>query len=360
MYIKSCIDLGQSGVTCPHYQCKTILGEPIVWSLTNTELYQRYTKIKYQVAIDTNKQLRHCPSADCTYIAYMDSPTLTESSMALPILCACGRLWCFNCQNDAHWPASCEEAESFLKKCEDHESLKKTYLLPGRISSVQVKRCPFCSHPIEKSRGCQHMLCRCGNDFCWECLSPWNDHNWDKCDESRKELEDVELVFDFGSVRFKKYSNIAVKNIIERSAKRLTAFRRLTKKAKQLSDNKLVSFGRDTSAKKRIRKYCEKSIATCLENILHFKYLAHMVLENSAVSLAITKTKKMLRPLDMHMVRLDFIVQRLNEIFSHPEVLSDQKNVDDVKLLIFHGQKLIRNINSFAQARRNNQLKLLR
>jgi hypothetical protein len=250
-------------------------------------------------------------------------------------------MWCFGCQKDAHWPASCEEAESFRNKCDDYETLKKTYGLPGRISSVQVKRCPFCSDPIEKSHGCQHMSCRCGNDFCWECLSPWDGHNWEKCDGSRKELEDVELAFDFGSARFRKYSKIAVDNFIERSGKRLFAFRRLTRRTK------------------RVRKYPESSQETFFERIFHFKYLAHVVLENSAATLAVSKTRLMLKTLDKYMHRLDFIVERLNEIVRQPTVLFDEKNIENVELLLSQGEQLIRNIHGYTLARRNNRNKFV-
>ncbi|KAG8667668.1 hypothetical protein FPOAC1_012501 [Fusarium poae] len=31
------------------------------------------------------------------------------------------------------------------------------------------KRCGKCGHLIEKSVGCNHMICLCGNDFCYNC-----------------------------------------------------------------------------------------------------------------------------------------------------------------------------------------------
>jgi hypothetical protein len=204
------------------------------------------------------------------------------------------------------------------------------------------------------------MVCRCGSDFCWECLSPWDGHDWDNCDSSRKELEDVELTFDYGSARFNKYSKIALQNFIERSGTRLAVFRRLTKRAKQLNIiNKLVSFDVETSANRRGRKYLENNLGTLLEQIFHFKYLAHLVLENSAATLAISKTKTMLKSLDKYMHRLDFIVQRLSEIFNQPEILSHEKNIENVKLLLFQGEQLIRNIHVYTRARRKHQIKFV-
>lgn len=31
------------------------------------------------------------------------------------------------------------------------------------------KRCPSCRHMVERLTGCNHMVCRCGNAFCYAC-----------------------------------------------------------------------------------------------------------------------------------------------------------------------------------------------
>ena len=46
----------------------------------------------------------------------------------------------------------------------------------GHTYFAKVKKCPQCHQPMEKSGGCQHMACRCGASFCWECLCLWQDH----------------------------------------------------------------------------------------------------------------------------------------------------------------------------------------
>ena len=51
----------------------------------------------------------------------------------------------------------------------------------GDVYFAQVKKCPHCRHPMEKDGGCQHISCRCGHGFCWECLQDWNKHDWDIC-----------------------------------------------------------------------------------------------------------------------------------------------------------------------------------
>jgi IBR domain, a half RING-finger domain len=36
------------------------------------------------------------------------------------------------------------------------------------------KPCPHCHSPVEKRGGCKHITCRCGYQFCYGCLAPWN------------------------------------------------------------------------------------------------------------------------------------------------------------------------------------------
>jgi hypothetical protein len=40
-------------------------------------------------------------------------------------------------------------------------------------SNGRMKACPYCGEGVELSEGCNHMTCRCGNQWCFECLLPW-------------------------------------------------------------------------------------------------------------------------------------------------------------------------------------------
>jgi hypothetical protein len=45
-----------------------------------------------------------------------------------------------------------------------------------RMAAAQSwKRCPAagCGHVVERIAGCNHMLCRCGVDFCYACGQPY-------------------------------------------------------------------------------------------------------------------------------------------------------------------------------------------
>ena len=150
LYIVSKIDAGQSSITCPYFNCKTTIDEPLVWSCTNSTFYQKYRKLHVQNLISTNPQLQYCPTADCSHLAYIDGLEIKQPN-SVPVLCKCGLVWCFSCQKPAHWPASCKEMDTFLNQFKDHEEYMKMLRFSGSISSVKVKRCPTCHEPIEKS-----------------------------------------------------------------------------------------------------------------------------------------------------------------------------------------------------------------
>ncbi|KAF9967901.1 hypothetical protein BGZ70_007766 [Mortierella alpina] len=37
------------------------------------------------------------------------------------------------------------------------------------------RHCPSCRFVIEKQQGCNHMVCHCGQSFCYKCGQPWNE-----------------------------------------------------------------------------------------------------------------------------------------------------------------------------------------
>ncbi|VDK35733.1 unnamed protein product [Anisakis simplex] len=45
-----------------------------------------------------------------------------------------------------------------------------------------VKKCPFCGTFCERSEGCNHMTCTCGEAFCYVCGGKWNQDNHYECD----------------------------------------------------------------------------------------------------------------------------------------------------------------------------------
>lgn len=67
----------------------------------------------------------------------------------------CNRLQGMSCQGFQDLPAD-------LKSAEDAAMLHIA-------KQKQWKRCPACGHLVERTVGCNHMVCRCGCDFCYAC-----------------------------------------------------------------------------------------------------------------------------------------------------------------------------------------------
>ena len=348
-----CVQAGQSRILCPDFNCHNSVGDALVWSSTNSKFYQMYCKVSNQLAIDTNPSLRPCPAPGCVHLAYVASAE-KKAPDPIPVLCHCGELWCFACQNDAHWPASCREAEVFRKAHGNYEDLKRVSAIEGSITSVHVKRCPFCFYPIDKGMGCQHMSCRCGNEFCWDCLKPWNSHGLE-CDSQAKDLEEVVLVTSIGNARYSKYSKVSLHNLLARNGKYFSVARELVQKAKRVENShKLVSDSETSPSSRLVRSYVESSISTHIEMMFRFKYLAHFVLENTAAAMAVSKRKTTLKSLDKKIQKMEFIIGRINELILEPIMLSNEKNLEKAKMLLTNGERLIKRMHALVQLNRKD------
>jgi IBR domain, a half RING-finger domain len=72
------------------------------------------------------------------------------------------------------------ELESKLDIARRLRSERRAFLASGsdklgaKTVAELTKRCPQCHSPVEKTGGCKHMKCRCGFEFCYGCLVPWN------------------------------------------------------------------------------------------------------------------------------------------------------------------------------------------
>ena len=56
----------------------------------------------------------------------------------------------------------------------DEEKLDELFFNFARGN--KFKQCPYCKNWVEKNEGCDHIACRCGNDFCYLCGKGMNDN----------------------------------------------------------------------------------------------------------------------------------------------------------------------------------------
>ena len=141
-----------SAILCPHYGCKELLNNDYILNQisTDSDLLNKYKKYQYNMNIQNNPNQKFCPFPNCDgYLLKEKGNKFTQ--------CQYGHKYCFICLSEWHTNSNCKE---IIDK--DFQLLTKNKIL---------KRCPKCKFYIEKTEGCNHIICRnCEFQFCWLCL----------------------------------------------------------------------------------------------------------------------------------------------------------------------------------------------
>ena len=131
---------------------------------------QRYHKLLTERHLLANPQVyTYCPNTHCTRLLRVDGNETADQVL----VCLCGTLWCAMCKLAPHWPVGCDHAHKYLKKLEADGILNGFSTSGTDDRMVKVRRCPHCRTPMQKNEGCNHIMCRCGSDFCYACGGKW-------------------------------------------------------------------------------------------------------------------------------------------------------------------------------------------
>ena len=159
-YIKNSVENNNIPILCPY--CKIEIHPNLIYDSLHTNGHQDLIQ-KYEKFSMDNYLLNHkdnyscCPTAGCEYIFFFLEG---ENRFLCPL---CQKEYCLSCKDIWHKGMTCNEYldSKDVKKC-DEKFLKF-------VQGANYKICPKCGVWVEKTKGCNHMKCRCGNHFCYKC-----------------------------------------------------------------------------------------------------------------------------------------------------------------------------------------------
>ncbi|CAD8206015.1 unnamed protein product [Paramecium pentaurelia] len=168
--------------------------------------------------VECSRYMAYCPAVNCNKILKPKFTSVKE------VTCICQKKFCFYCKEELHPPCPCDLVKKWFQEMKKDEANIKWII-------VNTKQCPFCKKQVERSFGCNFMMCKppggCGKAFCYVCSQPWEPDHKDhfKCNKyvpPNKIIEkEKELLqrYNFYYERFQ--SSQAAKEKAEQSLKKI-------------------------------------------------------------------------------------------------------------------------------------------
>ncbi|CAN6863030.1 unnamed protein product [Brassica oleracea] len=160
---------------CPHDKCNSEMVIDACGKLLTPKLGEMWKQRIKENAIPVTERV-YCPYLRCS--ALMSKTKISESAKTLQSAypasgvrrCVeCRGLFCVDCKVPWHGKLSCAEYKK-LNPNPPADDVK----LKSLANNKMWRQCGKCQHMIELSQGCNHITCRCGYEFCYNCGGGWN------------------------------------------------------------------------------------------------------------------------------------------------------------------------------------------
>jgi hypothetical protein len=149
-------------IKCPALKCgDRIQDYELEMMLTFEEVNKYHDFALNKFLDDHHNEASRCPTPGCS-CAFVYEPGISQ--FQCPI---CRGHYCLNCRVEFHRGQTCAEYRINNTSTESDKKFEQF------VRGQNFKQCPQCKYWIEKSQGCNHMTCRCRNEFCYVCGQLW-------------------------------------------------------------------------------------------------------------------------------------------------------------------------------------------
>mmetsp|Transcript_12045 Transcript_12045/g.25884 ORF Transcript_12045/g.25884 Transcript_12045/m.25884 type:complete len:537 (+) Transcript_12045:152-1762(+) len=171
-HFKAQMEEGQArNLRCMAYKCGAACDEDKVCQLLAPlpDLKLKFEEAQLASYMEDNSNVRLCPSVPwCGRAIQVEGDHFCEPE------CACGTIFCFKCGKSPHSPCTCAMWDKWDEKTSG-DSETRNWMM------ANTKPCPKCTKPVEKNGGCNLVMCKCRQAFCWLCgQATGTAHTWHK------------------------------------------------------------------------------------------------------------------------------------------------------------------------------------
>ena len=174
--------------SCMDPKCRVLVPTEFFRQYCDAADSARLDQLISNTFVDTCNGLAWCRRPACENVLELPRNTLEKArGFGYDIECSCGFRFCFCCGEDAHMPATCEQVQLWEEELSSASSAASMQQVPREKQDLALAKrwvlnhtrpCPACKAPIEKNKGCNHMICPgCKHEFCWLCLGSWEKHS---------------------------------------------------------------------------------------------------------------------------------------------------------------------------------------
>ncbi|KAI3450517.1 hypothetical protein Pfo_007182 [Paulownia fortunei] len=159
---------------CPHENCKSKLKLHSCKKFLTPELFNIMSQRMKEASIPAEEKI-YCPYPRCSTLLSKAElqGSKGKSTNVIEQLGArkcpkCHGFFCINCKVPWHANMTCVD----YKRRNPYPSREEKKLQSLATQNLW-RLCPKCSNMVSLARGCNHIYCRCGHEFCYKCGAKW-------------------------------------------------------------------------------------------------------------------------------------------------------------------------------------------